>query len=222
MKKIARNYITGWFFIDLVALIPIQMFESMFGSKELKLARLARIPRLYRLVRILRMLKMLRIFKRSSEINEWMNSLDIYIGLIRMLKVLSLSLFLIHLMSCFWYMGATLQEDIWGTWVGKAGIVDDEWIDHYVYAFYWAFQTVTTVGYGDFAISTVTEYVLALLWMTFGSTIYQYTIASVSGLIAANDSKQNQINNKINILNQYSIKYQLPATTHKKILNYFN
>jgi hypothetical protein len=58
--------------------------------------------------------------------------------------------------------------------------------------------------------------------MTFGSTIYQYTIASVSGLIAANDSKHTQINNKINILNQYSIKYSLPASTHKKILNYFN
>ena len=167
----------------------MQLFEELFDSKELKLTRLARIPRLYRLLRILRMVKMLRIFKRSGEISEWMNSLDINLGLIRMLKVLSLSLFLIHLMSCFWYMAATLEDDIWNTWVGAKDIVDNHWIDHYVYAFYWAFQTVTTVGYGDFTITSVTEYVFALLWMTFGSTIYQYTIASVSGLIAANDSK---------------------------------
>lgn len=65
LKKIALRYMTGWFFIDLLAVLPVKLFEDALNGdgSQLKLARLARLPRLYRLLRILRMLKMLRIFR---------------------------------------------------------------------------------------------------------------------------------------------------------------
>ena len=31
-KKIAANYITGWFFLDLIAVFPVQVFESAFSE----------------------------------------------------------------------------------------------------------------------------------------------------------------------------------------------
>ena len=66
LKKIAINYLKGWFLIDLVATIPVQLVESMFqGGDNLKMVRLARLPRLYRMIRILRMLKMLRVFRKQ-------------------------------------------------------------------------------------------------------------------------------------------------------------
>lgn len=55
----------------------------------MKLARLARLPRLYRLIRILRMVKMLRVFRKSSELKEWISSLNVSAGMIRMLNVLT-------------------------------------------------------------------------------------------------------------------------------------
>lgn len=222
LKAIARNYMATWFFLDLLALIPVQVFEELFGGGQLKLARLARIPRLYRLVRILRMIKMLRVFRRSSEFKDWLNSLDINVGLIRMLKVMSLTVWLIHLMTCFWFMAATLEEDLSITWVGGRDIIDASVGDQYLHSFYWAFQTITTVGYGDFSVNTTAEFILALFWMMVGVTFYQYTIANVSSIIANLDNKQQQVNNKINTLNEYALKYQLPVQTHKKIMNYFN
>lgn len=67
LKKIALNYTTGWFLIDLLAVLPVKLFESALegDGAQLKLARLARLPRLYRLLRILRMLKMLRVFRNQ-------------------------------------------------------------------------------------------------------------------------------------------------------------
>ena len=67
IKKIALNYLTGWFILDILAVLPVGLVEKAFsGGENLKLARLARLPRLYRLIRILRMVKMLRVFRKSS------------------------------------------------------------------------------------------------------------------------------------------------------------
>jgi len=127
LKKIAINYLTGWFFVDFLSVFPVQLIESAFSNgQSLKLARLARLPRLYRLVRILRMIKMLRVFRKSSQFKEWISNLNISVGMIRMLNVLSFQLFMIHLMACFWFLFATLEDNIYETWVGARGIVDEE------------------------------------------------------------------------------------------------
>ena len=94
------------------------------GGQKMKLARLARLPRLYRLIRILRMLKMLRVFKKSTYFKEQLDSLNISVGMIRMIKVLIMMAFLVHLMSCFWFMAATFEDNLYDTWVGGRGIVD--------------------------------------------------------------------------------------------------
>lgn len=51
-KKIAMSYLYGWFFIDLLTILPISqiMNTSDFGN----LAKIARLPKLYRLIKVLR------------------------------------------------------------------------------------------------------------------------------------------------------------------------
>lgn len=167
------------------------------------------------------MIKMLRVFRKSSQFKEWLNSLNISVGLIRMLNVLISMIFLVHLMACFWYMAATFEDNIYYTWVGQRGIVDAPADYKYFNAFYWAFQTVTTVGYGDFTISTTTEYILALIWMVIGVNVYSFTIGNVSSIIAAMDAKASVLTRKIQTLNEYSAKYKLPLYTHNKIRKFF-
>ena len=142
LRRIAGNYITGWFVLDLLAVMPVQLIEKMFetgDAQNLKLARLARLPRLYRLIRILRMIKMLRIFSKSGQFKEWMNTLNFSVGIIRMLNVLGFMFFLVHLMSCFWFMAASLEDNMYDTWVGGRGVVDSPQGYQYFNAFYWAF-----------------------------------------------------------------------------------
>ena len=86
-------------------------------------------------------------------------------------------------MACFWYMAATFEDSIWDTWVGDRDIVNREISYKYLNAFYWAFQTVTTVGYGDFSISTKSEYLLSFLWMIIGVNFYSFTVGNVTNII---------------------------------------
>lgn len=51
-KTIAYNYLTGWFFLDFVAILPLYLF---LGSTDYSsLARLVRILKLPRSLRIIR------------------------------------------------------------------------------------------------------------------------------------------------------------------------
>lgn len=142
-------------------------------------------------------------------------------GMIRMFNMLGLMFFMVHLMACFWFMAATLEDNLFKTWVGVKELVDEDISKQYFNAFYWAFQTVTTVGYGDFTVQTTTEYILALIWMIIGVNFYSFTIGNVSSIIAGMDSKAAILNSKLNTLNEYSAKYNLPLSTQTKIKTFF-
>jgi len=55
---IVKDYVSTWFFIDIVSVIPFDLI-LMMGSVN-RVTRVARIGRLYRLIRLI---KMIRIFK---------------------------------------------------------------------------------------------------------------------------------------------------------------
>jgi hypothetical protein len=54
-KDVLLNYLKGWFIIDLLACLPMDLiFEAIWGtqknSSKVRLVKLAKIPRLYRLI----------------------------------------------------------------------------------------------------------------------------------------------------------------------------
>ena len=112
----------------------------------------------------------------------------------RLLKTLAVQFFLIHLMACLWFFVATFEPNLYDTWVGSRDAVDADPEYQYFLSIYWAFQTVTTVGYGDFGISTGPEYFLALIWMMIGTNIYAFTIGNVSTMIATLDQEEAEFN----------------------------
>jgi hypothetical protein len=52
--KIVSKYLSGWFIIDLVSILPITYFteDDSNNGRLNSLARLTRIPKLYRLIRL--------------------------------------------------------------------------------------------------------------------------------------------------------------------------
>lgn len=140
------------------------------------------------------MSKIIRVAKKQGLISDFIEDLNISIGTARMLKVLALQIFLLHIVSCFWYLFASLEDNMFDTWVGGRGIVDSNTGYLYFNSFYWAFQTTTTVGYGDFSMNTYMEYIIAILWMVVGTNFFSFTIGSVSTMIAALDEKERDLN----------------------------
>lgn len=72
-KIITLRYLMFWFWVDLLASIPINLIMKLViedsSSLDLsgqRLIRMARLPRLYRLMRTIRLFKVIRLFKNSE------------------------------------------------------------------------------------------------------------------------------------------------------------
>ena len=75
-KIIGCNYIKGWFSVDLIAIIPLDLIivpaegESDKGSAN-KMIRLSRIGRMYKLIKLTRLLRVLKIVKEKSKLLKY-------------------------------------------------------------------------------------------------------------------------------------------------------
>jgi hypothetical protein len=51
-KLLARKYMTGWFYIDFISIIPLNLMMGSGGADYNSLARIARLPKLYKLIKM--------------------------------------------------------------------------------------------------------------------------------------------------------------------------
>ena len=69
-RKIATKYVSGWFWIDLGSIIPIEIILNVAlnkGGKFNLLAKFPRIAKLYGLVRFIRLTKLMRLLKKKKK-----------------------------------------------------------------------------------------------------------------------------------------------------------
>jgi hypothetical protein len=127
---IAVDYLKTWFFLDIMSCIPVQLMEldqasgESSNASDVKLLRLARLPRLYRLIRILRLFKMLRLLKYNSSFKKIFEAMKMNSGIMRMLTVIISVFFLVHLMSCAWFLAAKFDDFNPDTWVVRGNYLD--------------------------------------------------------------------------------------------------
>lgn len=95
-KAIAINYLTGWFVIDFLSVLPFQMMVP--GSQ----ARYARFAKLLRLLRLLRLLKLTRLVRDRNRIKALLELAGLGMGFTKLLTLTVVLMFITHILACFW------------------------------------------------------------------------------------------------------------------------
>lgn len=136
--------------------------------------------RFIRILRLLRVLRLHRIFIRLEEniASETMNII------IKFLKLIILITFIAHWIACFFYAVGESELPDEDSWIVSTGIADASISTKYIYSLYWAFATMTTVGYGDIHPNTPKERALTLITMLVSCVVYAYTIGSIGNLVS--------------------------------------
>lgn len=133
--KIAKNYLSFWFWIDLVSTVPIDTLvvattpadHTNFGA-----------------VRAVRILRLGRLFKlqRLSKLSEYLEE-KLGIGPSQMnLVMLVLQIFFVaHVFACFWHYLALPSGDTARSWISEGGFEHDPPSRRYIAALYYAIVT---------------------------------------------------------------------------------
>jgi len=153
-RGIALRYAKGFLIIDVLASFP---FAAVGGSSAKTLNKTGRLMRLSKGVRLLRLLKLMRVVKLQQMLHMLESEFSIHHGLSRMAKIIFMVMLVTHVVGCMWYLvGKTGGSDtVNGGWQWRENYSNHTRSEQYVTSLYWAFSTLTTVGYGDISARTM-------------------------------------------------------------------
>ena len=178
-KQIKKHYIRGLFFVDLIALLPI---DAIFlGRPEIQIWQISAVLVLrgIRLLRILRLHTILLRWERQSQLNP---------GYLRIMKFIITIVLLIHVLACIWFLASYIDGFPSDSWATIYVIADSAPREQYVRSLYWTVTTMTTVGYGDIIPHRQIEWILSIIVMLLGASMYAMIIGNVASIFSNLDS----------------------------------
>ena len=200
-SEILVHYAKSWMLIDFVAFFPFEILSS--DNKPINpLFKLARITRLYKVLKITKLVKWIKIQNNYGLMMKLQDIFGIRHTLLRMIFTFSYIMLCIHIISCIWCFSAKIQGYAPDTWIYRSGLIDNSNFDIYLSAVYWAFATLTTIGYGDISANTNSEMFICMIWMIFSLYFLGFTINTLSSFLNSIDSYDKILLNKLAIVDE--------------------
>jgi potassium voltage-gated channel Eag-related subfamily H protein 7 len=204
-RQIVRNYLTSWFAVDFVSIIPFDLISLLLESGD---APVAATPgagsdasgigkmKILRTIRLLRLMKMFRILRAMRIFTRWQTSMSMSYGVLGLLQFAFAMVFVSHWLACAWVLMDTMQDGTVPTWYTNWACVDPgngqppvckstpAW-DKYAVSLYWSVMTITSIGYGDILPTNRSEHLLCVVFMLIGASFWAYIIGSACSILAS-------------------------------------
>ena len=171
---IARKYLRGFFIIDCLSTVPFDKLAAALANGEASnSAKSMKFVRIARMVRLAKLLRLMRVSKLLGDLQD--NLLEVDPSFFRGLTMVMILTVLAHFFGCFWNLFTEPVED------ASRG-------ENYLRGVYWAFTTMTTVGYGDITAGRAdgeASRLYVTVIMILGATVFGYIVGSASTLATA-------------------------------------
>lgn len=221
-NKIALNYSTSWFPLDLISTIPFDVLtdDSVTGGSD-ALANM----QIIRLIRILRLIKLLRVMRSGRMFQRWESRFAIDYSVLSLQKFILIVLLMAHWMACTWRMVAGKVEEgstavNWTSYYTDR-LNNDDTAALYIASLYWAVATLSTLGYGDILPTNDLERIMVVCSTVVGASVYAYMVGAVCGIVAQMDEEKNEFYKRMDNLNYFMRDKNFPPNLQERLRDYF-
>ena len=209
---VAKNYLTGWFVIDVVSIIPYDVF-ALLGASGAQSLKILRTVRLLRLVKLARVFKAAKIFSKVQNHFEWTFTMTYMIQMAVIIMVI------LHWFACFWGMLPGLGDDE-DTWVTMSGLRFADVFDLYIASFEYSLMAMAA-GFGVFSPANPFERTVNFVLMLLGSCVYGYALGEICDKTSNINPAQHEYQVQMDLLNDFMREIKLPPKRHADFRAFF-
>lgn len=238
-RKIVRNYLLGYFLLNLLACLPPDLFglivagfdarpqtSAANGENLNKLPRLVRLQRFTRIARILRLGRLARL-SRIKAVSLMLEYLRTHRGF-RICNSIALLFWTVHLAACGWVLCAYLHEDPEQTWLwhrtvdknGEKSLLHESQFDQWCHAMYFTLTVFTTVGFGDMSAGTKGEMAYVSFVMLVGAVVNGAIVSEVMDTLTSMDRSARQVIVQQNLARDFADHVHLSRKYRDKLLEW--
>eukprot|EP00854_Cymbomonas_tetramitiformis_P003797 gene3797-4751_t len=237
----------SWYILELIIVLPVDLAfriadESFIcslqeeGCDEDNTNPSTVLPKLMKLFRLVRLVKLLRLMRLGRLLDRYQDELFNILRVVACVKLIVFLLYLGHIFGCMMYFFSSgndwltpyeRQEKAAGrssAWLYSEFGDDPEsvaLIHRYVAAAYWAFTTMTTVGYGDIQATTVAERVFSIIGMIAGGFMLSGIIGNLFTIMEQTDLTNKAFNEKMLGVETWVKDLKMEKVDRIKILHWF-
>lgn len=194
-KKI-QSWLSIGVFLDLICMLPLSLFAFVVFDTT--------VPGFL----FLNLLTVRHVRHIKPFLDEFDSLQPITYRLVPVIIAMPL---LVHLVACGWI----------GLGSGSAaGMTDSALI--YIKAIYWAFTTLTTVGYGDIVAQTIPQMLYCCAVQVVGVGVFGYILSNVAGLLARSDAAREHHMDSLDKVETFAKMHHIPQELRSKIRSYYH
>ena len=228
-KKARLYYLKHWFFIDLLASLPIRyigwLMKAQADSDE-SFTKVVKVLRLLRLTHLLRLAKFRKQWEQHKEEFAGLQTAG------KLLACIFAMLYACHCIACAWFYFGTMGAD--GAVAAPGGWIEAEWPDHthgpngtfngvdnverYVTSLYWAITVVSTVGFGEIHPETTVEKAFSTFAELVGCFIFMVLVGNLSSIMLSESPIDKKVKQALGEAREFLLDKQVDGKLRARTL----